>query len=67
MIVTIDWKTPATILPAFINKVAKNMSLIKGRGIESQKLHKTQQLCLLCYSDHYIPCFLIAQPYIDLR
>ena len=46
--------------------VAKNTSPIAERGIESQMLYVSQQSCLLCYGDHYIPSFLIVPPCIGL-
>ena len=47
--------------------VAKNTSSIAGRGIESQMLYVSQQSCLLCNGNRYIPSFLIVPPCIGLR
>ena len=47
--------------------VAKNTSSIAVSSIESQMLYVSWQSCLLCYGNHYIPCFPIVPPCISKR
>ena len=42
--------------------VAKDTSSITGRGVKSEMLYVSWQSRLLCYGDHFIPCFPIVPP-----
>ena len=47
--------------------VVKNIRSIARREIKCQIPYVSWQWCLLCYGDHYVPCFLIVPPCIGFR
>ena len=68
VIVSIYWRTPATILPMFYKQMLPKIRVLWQEGALKVKYYTlSQQSCLLHYDDHFIPCFLIIPLCMGLR